>query len=198
MTCCLKFKHFQKYVLFSAFTLLFFLHLVFHLFICCFSCRQFVISWYQIKKLIDLLLVPSYHPPSSCVFVACSAAQHDSLRKVKREGKRARDKGVISTFHAHLFLIPELITLDGADRPVRKHGVAESHWKYFTENIKRLWNTEVQKAPPRVYKSYAVSSPPVICAVPALANTLHVTFNRAKLIQSSFYVAHRVSVELMF
>lgn len=90
------------------------------------------------KKLIDLLLVPSYHPPSSCVFVACSAAQHDSLRKVKREGKRARDKGVISTFHAHLFLIPELITLDGADRPVRKHGVAESHWKYFTENINRL------------------------------------------------------------
>lgn len=178
MTCCLKFKHFQKYVLFSAFTLLFFLHLVFHLFICCFSCRQFVISWYQIKKLIDLLLVPSYHPPSSCVFVACSAAQHDSLRKVKREGKRARDKGVISTFHAHLFLIPELITLDGADRPVRKHGVAESHWKYFTENINRLWNTEVQKAPPRVYKSYAESpllQSFVLCRLWQTLYTLHST-----------------------
>lgn len=149
MTCCLKF-------------------------ICCFSCRQFVISWYQIKKLIDLLLVPSYHPPSSCVFVACSAAQHDSLRKVKREGKRARDKGVISTFHAHLFLIPELITLDGADRPVRKHGVAESHWKYFTENIKRLWNTEVQKAPPRVYKSYLLQSF-VLCRLWQTLYTLHST-----------------------
>lgn len=63
----------------------------------------------------------SLHPP----FVI----KHSPTREVGRGGEGRewkRDKGVIRTFHTHLFLILKLITLDRVDRGVRKHSTGRS------------------------------------------------------------------------